>query len=106
MPIKLYARNTEPAERHELINGDASPLVVGKTRYISEGYSSLRVVFTDIPSARSRDIKELGEEARIFFAVLGVKAVALGELFELREVGDSALFAVTDELCLVHMKWG
>jgi len=93
--IDLDARDSVPLERHELIDRNVSPLVEGKARDVGESDTRLRVVLADVPGAASRDVEELCDEARIFFAVLGAEPIAFGELFEGFE-----------KLCLSHRKKG
>ena len=93
--IELDARDAEPAEGHEFIDGDASPLIEGEARDIAKSDARLRVVLGYIPSARSGDVEELCHKARIFFAILRVKRVSAGASFELLE-----------ESCRFHRKEG
>ena len=80
--VYLDARDADPPERHELVDGDSAPLVERQAGYIAESDARRWIVLGDVPGAGSGDVKELRHKKRVRF--IGLRAIGIGAC-ELRE---------------------
>ena len=78
-----------PRELKKLVNGDKSPLIEGQASDISKSNALFWIVLGDVPGAGSGYIKNLCQDARIFFAILGVQWITSGKL---REIDEKLVF--------------
>ena len=79
IPVDFNTRDTAPAKRHELVNGNVTPFIKSQSSDIAKGNAGLRIVFSDVPGATSGDIEKFGGKDGIARLFLGAHQVLLGE---------------------------